>query len=87
MTSPLHAGGFWDPVPFSWPLLGIMIAALLVLTVGFVLWTALQSDEPATAQEELVDRAVARDQEAARLARRRFEADAGRTDAHHPELR
>lgn len=87
MVQILRADGFWDPVPFSWPLMGVLLAALLVLTVGFVLWTALQPDEPSTEEKELVDRAVERDRSAAQLTRRRLDADSGRTDAHRPDLR
>ena len=29
---------FWDPVPFSWPLLLILVAICLLLTLGFIVW-------------------------------------------------
>ena len=42
----LQGAPFWDPVPFSWPLMLLMLAACLLLTIGFLVWTALQSDAP-----------------------------------------
>lgn len=80
----------WDPVPFSWPLLGILLVGTLVLTLGFVIWTALQREDPEGLSErstQLVDKAVRSDQERAALVRRRLDADAGRADSSEPELR
>ncbi|WP_241237342.1 hypothetical protein [Brachybacterium saurashtrense] len=80
-------GTFWDPVPFSWPVLLLLLAACLLLTVGVMVWTALQPEEPEVDSAALVDRSTRRDQDAARTIRRRLDADAGRADAAEPELR
>jgi len=78
---------FWDPVPFSWPLMLIMLAVCLLLTIAFLVWTAVQSDKPDTDPGPLLDRATARDRKKARTVQRRLDADAGRADTSEPELR
>lgn len=78
---------FWDPVPFSWPVLGLLLVGVLVLTLGVVVWTVLQPDEPAADTTELVDRAVDRDRTRAQSVTRRMDAESGRADAADPELR
>jgi len=78
---------FWDPVAFSWPVLLIMLAVCLLLTIGFVVWTVLQPDEPDRDTTELVDKATRQDRTRADTIRRRLDADTGRADAAEPELR
>lgn len=78
---------FWDPVAFSWPLLGIFLAIALVLTIGFVVWLVLQPDEPDHDTTDLVDKATEHDRDRARTVGRRLDADSGRADVSEPELR
>lgn len=78
---------FWDPVPFSWPLLLILLALCLLLTIGFVVWLVVQPEEPEHSTKPLVDRAVQHDRESAVTIRRRLDADSGRADPADPELR
>lgn len=85
--APLEDSGFWDPVPFSWPLMGILLAVTAVLTIAFVVWTALQPEEPTIDTAPLVDRVTRRDRSRAATVRRRLDADAGRADTAEPELR
>ena len=84
---PLAGDPFWDPVAFSWPVLLILLAICLLLTIGFVVWTVLQPDEPDLDTTELVDKATRQDREKAATIRRRLDADTGRADAAEPELR
>ena len=78
---------FWDPVPFSWPLLLILVAICLLLTLGFIVWLVVQPDEPENSTKPLVDKAVRHDRESAVTVRRRLDADSGRADPADPELR
>ncbi|ATG56055.1 hypothetical protein CFK41_15655 [Brachybacterium ginsengisoli] len=88
LASPTVAGAtFWDPVPFSWPILLILAAICLLLTLAFVVWTVLQPEEPAVDTTALVDDAVRKDRERAATIRRRLDADTGRADTSEPELR
>lgn len=80
-------GSFWEPVEFSWTILVILVAVCAVLTIGFMVWTALQRDEPDFDTTAEVDRAVRRDLDAAATLRRRLDADTGRADTSEPELR
>ena len=84
---PLAGDPFWDPVPFSWSVLLILLAICLLLTIGFVVWTVLQPDDPDLDTTELIDKATRRDRESAATIRRRLDADTGRADAAEPELR
>ena len=48
-TASLFEGDpFWDPVSFSWPLMLILLALCLLLTIVFLVWMALQPEEPRT---------------------------------------
>lgn len=85
--APFEDSGFWDPVAFSWPLMGILLALTAVLTLAVVVWTVLQSDEPDVDTTPLVDRATTRDRARAATIRRRLDADVGRADTSEPELR
>ncbi|MGO1481088.1 MAG: hypothetical protein ACTHWF_08175 [Brachybacterium sp.] len=87
--STLAFGGdpFWDPVPFSLPLLLILAAICLLLTLGFVVWLVVQPEEPEVDTKPLVDKATRQDRETAVTIRRRLDADTGRTDPAEPELR
>ncbi len=85
--APLEDSGFWDPVAFSWPLMGLLLAITAVLTIAVVVWTALQPEEPTLDTTPLVDRATRRDRSRAATIRRRLDADTGRADAAEPELR
>lgn len=85
---PSFAGGpLWEPVAFSWPVLLILSGVCLLLTIGFVVWTVLQPDEPEHDTSALVDRATRQDRARAATIRRRLDADTGRADAAEPELR
>lgn len=85
--APFEGDAFWDPVPGSWLLMGILVAIVVVLTIVFLVWTAVQPDEPDHDTKELVDRAVRRDRERAASIRRRLDADSGRADTSEPDLR
>lgn len=80
-------GSFWDPVAASWPLMALLGAICLVLTIGFVVWLVLQPEEPEMDTKPLVDKAVGKDRDRAALIRRRLDADSGRADVSDPELR
>ena len=80
-------GGFWDPVRFSWPLMGILLIGTVLLTIGFTVWMVLQPEEPEHDTTDLVKKATERDRAAARTVNRRQDADAGRADTSEPELR
>ncbi|ATG50276.1 hypothetical protein CFK38_01120 [Brachybacterium vulturis] len=87
-AAPFAAGApFWEPVAFSWPVLLILSGICLLLTIGFVVWTVLQPDEPEHDTAALVDKATRQDRETAATIRRRLDADTGRADAAEPELR
>lgn len=85
--APFQGDPIWDPVAWSWPLFGILLAFLAAATIGFIVWTVLQPDEPDHDTDELVDNAVRRDRERARTIERRLDADSGRADTSEPELR
>ena len=87
LAAPFEGDSFWDPVAASWPLMALLGAIVLVLTIGFVVWLVLQPEEPDMDTEHLVDEAVRADRDEAALIRRRLDADAGRTDVSDPELR
>lgn len=87
LTAPLEGDSFWDPVAASWPLMALLGAICLVLTIAFVVWLVLQPEEPDMDTERLVDEAVRADRDEAALTRRRLDADAGRADVSDPELR
>ncbi|MFC7376115.1 hypothetical protein ACFQS2_02300 [Brachybacterium sp. GCM10030267] len=87
LAAPLEDDPIWDPVAFSWPLIGILLAITVLLTIGFVVWTVLQPDEPDHDTSGLVDKATRRDREQARTIHRRLDADSGRADTSEPELR
>lgn len=87
LAAPLEGDSFWDPVAASWPLMALLGAIVLVLTIGFVVWLVLQPEEPDMDTEHLVDEAIRADRDEAALIRRRLDADAGRTDVSDPELR
>lgn len=78
---------FWDPIPFSWPLLLILVAICLLLTIAFVVWLVVQPEEPERDSKPLVDAATRRDRQRAHRIRRRLDADSGRADTSEPELR
>lgn len=78
---------FWDPVAFSWPVMLILGAICLLLTIAFMVWTVLQAEEPDLDTTPLVDKAVREDRDSATTIRRRLDADTGRADAAEPELR
>ncbi|MBB5832678.1 hypothetical protein [Brachybacterium aquaticum] len=86
-TAPFEGDGFWDPVPASWPLMAILLAVCLLLTIAFVVWLVLQPEEPDVDTTPLVDKATRHDREDAALVRRRMDADAGRADLSDPQLR
>lgn len=85
--APLEGDPFWDPIAFSWPLLGILLALGAVLTIGFVVWMVLQPEEPEHDTTDLVDKATEHDRDRARAIRRRLDADSGRADTSEPDLR
>ena len=91
LAAPPHAapaeGSFWDPVAATWPLMALLGAGCLLLTIGFVVWLVLQPDEPEQDTTPLVDKAVDRDLGRAALIRRRLDADSGRAGVSDPELR
>lgn len=78
---------FWDPVTWSWPAIGILLAGTVLATIVFVVWLVLQPEEPDQDTEELVDKAVRSDRERARTIQRRLDADTGRDDTSEPDLR
>lgn len=82
-----QGGSFWEPVPFSMPLLLILAAFCLLLTIAFVVWLVIQPEKPEFDTAELVDKATRQDRERAALIQRRLDADSGRADASEPELR
>lgn len=86
-AAPFEGSSFWDPVGFSWTILLILAALCVVLTIGFLVWTALQPEEPEFDTTEMVDRAIRHDRETATTIRRRLDADTGRADTSEPELR
>lgn len=88
-ASPVLVAGdpFWDPVTWSWPAIGILLAGTVLATIVFVVWLVLQPEEPDQDTEDLVDKAVRSDRERARTIQRRLDADAGREDASEPDLR
>lgn len=85
--APFEGSPIWDPVSWSWPLLGILLAGTFLLTLVFVVWTILQPDEPEHDTDDLVDKATRSDRERARTIQRRLDADTGRADTSEPELR
>ena len=87
VAAPLRSATFWDPVAFSWPLMGFLLAITAMLTIGFVVWMVLQPEEPEHDTKDLVDRATRRDRESAHMIRRRLDADSGRADTSEPDLR
>lgn len=91
LAAPPHAapagGSLWDPVAATWPLMALLGAGCLLLTIGFVVWLVLQPDEPEQDTTPLVDKAVDHDRGRAALIRRRLDADSGRADVSDPELR
>lgn len=86
-TSPFTGDPFWDPVAFSWPLLLILAAICVLLTIGFMVWVAVQPEEPEHTTKPLVDKATRRDRETAQTIRRRLDADTGRANTTEPDLR
>lgn len=87
MSILAQTGSFWEPVPFSIPLLLVMAAFCLLLTIIYVVWLVIQPEEPDHSTTELVDKATRQDREEAELITRRLDADSGRADASEPELR
>lgn len=87
LAAPSEGDPFWDPVAATWPLMALLGAGCLLLTIGFVVWLVLQPDEPEQDTTPLVDKAVDRDRDRAALIRRRLDADSGRADVSDPELR
>lgn len=86
-AAPTFSGDpFWDPVAFSWPVMLILVAICLLLTIAFVVWTVLQPEEPEFDTTAMVDRSTRQDRETAATIRRRLDADTGRADAAEPEL-
>lgn len=86
-AAPFGSDPFWDPVSWSWPAIGILLAGTVLATIVFVVWLALQPEEPEDHTEDLVDKAVRSDRDRARSIQRRLDADAGRDDASEPDLR
>jgi len=88
-ASPVLVEGdpFWDPVAWSWPAIGILLAGTVLATIVFVVWLVLQPEEPDHDTQDLVDKAVRSDRERARTIQRRLDADAGRDDTSEPDLR
>ncbi|MCT1430372.1 hypothetical protein M3G50_06340 [Brachybacterium muris] len=88
-ATPFEDSPFWNPdLPGSfWSVFGILLAGTAVLTIAFVVWMVIQPDEPEHDTTELVDRAVGRERDRARIISRRLDADAGRADTSEPELR
>lgn len=86
-ASPFQGDSFWDPVAFSWPLMLILAAICILLTLAFVVWLVLQPDEPDLDTKPLVDKATRRDRTTATTIHRRLDADTGRADTTEPELR
>lgn len=78
---------FWATFESSWPLLAVLLGGTALLTIAFMVWTALQPDQPEFDTKPLVDKAVERDLERARTITRRLDADSGRADTSEPELR
>lgn len=87
LAAPAEGSSFWDPVPATWPLMALLGAGCLLLTIGFVVWLVLQPEEPELDTKPLVDEAVGKDRGRAALIRRRLDADSGRADVSDPELR
>lgn len=87
LAAPFQNDSFWDPVAFSWPMLGILLALTAALTIGFLAWAVLQPGEPDHDTRELVDRATRRDRGQADDVRHRLDAEAGRTDPSAPGRR
>lgn len=87
LAAPFRSDPFWDPVAFSWPILGILLALTAVLTIGLLAWAVLQSEEPDHHTRELVDRATRRDRGRADDVRYRLDAEAGRADPSTPGRR
>ncbi|HJC68694.1 MAG TPA: hypothetical protein H9932_03305 [Candidatus Brachybacterium intestinipullorum] len=87
LAAPFEGDSFWDPVAASWPLMALLGAICLVLTIGFAVWLVLQPEEPELDTAPLVDKAVRADRDEAALIRRRLDADSGRADVAEPELR
>ncbi|WP_062946522.1 MULTISPECIES: hypothetical protein [Brachybacterium] len=87
LAAPSQGDSFWDPVTATWPLMALLGAGCLLLTIVFVVWLVLQPDEPEQDTTPLVDKAVDRDRGRAALIRRRLDADSGRADVSDPELR
>ncbi|MGP9683198.1 MULTISPECIES: hypothetical protein [unclassified Brachybacterium] len=87
LAAPFRSDSFWDPVAFSWPLLGLLVALTAVLTIGFLTWAVLLPEQPEHDTRELVDRAVRRDRGRADDVRRGLEAEAGRADPSAPGRR
>src|SRR5690625_7746197 len=58
-ASPVLVEGdpFWDPVAWSWPAIGILLAGTVLATIVFVVWLVLQPEEPDQDTEDLVDKA------------------------------
>ncbi|PMC74831.1 MULTISPECIES: hypothetical protein [unclassified Brachybacterium] len=86
------AGGFrgdpfWDPVPFDWTLMLILVAICLLLTLAVVVWLVMQPEEPEHSTKHLVDDAVQRDHDRARTIHQRMNAESGRADAAQPDPR
>ncbi len=79
MGDLILADGFWDPVPFSWPVMGILLAGIAVLTVGFLIWLMLQPDEPDMSSSAEIKRATRRDREAAAQIMTSLSSEAGRS--------
>lgn len=78
---------FWDPVAFSWPVMAVLIIGTIVLTIGFAVWYVLQPEEPDFDTKKIVKKATDRDRREADLIAHRLDAEAGREDSAHPELR
>lgn len=81
LAAPFEGDPVWDPVGFSWPVLGILLAITAVLTIGFLVWTALQPEEPDHDTTALVDKATREDREQAAAVRLHLDADTGRAGA------
>lgn len=86
-AAPFQGDSLWDPIAFSWPLLLILAAICILLTLAFVVWLVLQPEEPDFDTKPLVDRATHRDRTTAVTIHRRLDADTGRADTTEPELR
>src|SRR5699024_3321271 len=88
-ASPVLVEGdpFWDPVAWSWPPIGILLAGTVLATIVFVVRLVLQPEEPEQATEDLVHEAVRSARERPRALQRRLDADAGRDDPSEPAPR